>query len=48
MISRLLAAVPLIVGVILAQPVLILLGAPALVNGPALLILARTRWPPTG
>jgi hypothetical protein len=46
-ITLILAAIPLlIVGVILAQPVLILLGALAMVNGPALLTVARMRWPP--
>lgn len=45
-ISLLLAAIPLLsVGVILAQPVLILVGAAAMINGPALLTLVRTRWP---
>lgn len=46
-ISLLLAA-PLLLslGVMLAQPVLLLLGAAAMINGPALLTVARTRWPP--
>jgi predicted amidohydrolase YtcJ len=42
--SLLLAAVPLLcVGVILAQPVLLLIGAAAMINGPALLTAAPTR-----
>ena len=46
-ISLLLAALPLLIlGVILAQPLLILLGAAAMINGPALLTVARMRWPP--
>lgn len=42
-----LAAVPLLsVGAILAQPALILSGAIAIVNGPALFTVARLRGPP--
>lgn len=42
-----LAAVPLLsVGAVLAQPALILIGAIAVVNGPALLTAARLRGPP--
>lgn len=48
-LGLLLVAIPLLsVGVILAQPVLILLGAAAMGNGPPLLTLARTRRPPAG
>jgi hypothetical protein len=43
-----LAAVPLLsVGAVLARPVLILAGAIALVNGPALFSVARLREPPS-
>jgi hypothetical protein len=42
-----LAAVPLLcAGAIVAQPVLILLGAIAIVSGPALVAGARLRRPP--
>jgi hypothetical protein len=42
-----LAAVPLLsVGVIVAQPVLIMLGAVAWISGPALFAAARLRRPP--
>lgn len=47
-ISLLLAALPLLsVGVLLAQPVVILLGAVAMLTGPALLTATHTQWPPT-
>lgn len=42
-----LVAVPLLsVGAVLGRPVLILAGAIAIVNGPALLTVARSRRPP--
>jgi DUF3040 family protein len=46
-ISLLLAAMPLlIVGVVLARPELILIGAVAMPTGPALLTATQTQWPP--